>query len=284
VIASADGVTFDVSLDWTADQAVPGVRLTAVLPSGVQIVKPADGASLQVGEGADAANSYYFKVFDSVKAGAKLDLTFSYTASAAAATGGAASSGSTNRTLLIFLAIFLVVVAVVVAAVAVRIRMSAGASDDEDDEEDGFAHDEGETEAADSDAPSGKKRRGSKGGMIAGGMLVLFVLAGSAVGWQAMKPSVVGDTISQVFAGGDPCATVVIPVAAAEGADPAATGSALFAALKPVSGVKAATFNVRTLSIEVGYCESETSEAELRNALAATGFVAPVVPAAENGS
>jgi hypothetical protein len=132
-IVSADGVTFDVSLKWTADQVIPGVRLTAVLPSGVQIVKAADGASLRPGEGADVASSYYYKVFDSVKAGAKLDLTFSYSTAAALASGGATSSGSGN-TLMIFLAILLVVAAVVVAAVAVRLRMRARASDEGDDE------------------------------------------------------------------------------------------------------------------------------------------------------
>ena len=135
-IVSADGITFDVSMKWTADQAIPDVRLTTVLPSGAQILKAAEGASLQVGEGADVVNSYYFKVFDSVKAGAKLDLTFTYSTSVAAASGAAGSVGSDNRTLLIFLAILLVVVAVVAAAVAVRMRMSANTSDDEEDEDD----------------------------------------------------------------------------------------------------------------------------------------------------
>ncbi|HEY5541378.1 MAG TPA: hypothetical protein VIL41_07990 [Coriobacteriia bacterium] len=132
-VASADGVTFDVALAWTSAQAVPSVRLTAVLPAGVNIVKAADGATLQPGEGTDVANSYYYKTFDAVKAGAKLDLTFSYSASAAAA-GGTSSSGSSN-TLMIFLAILLFVAAVVIAAIAVRMRMLARASDDGDEDE-----------------------------------------------------------------------------------------------------------------------------------------------------
>ena len=133
-VASADGVTFDVALAWISAQAVPSVRLTAVLPAGVNIVKAADGATLQPGEGIDVANSYYYKMFDAVQAGAKLDLTFSYSASAAAAAGGTSSSGSSN-TLMIFLAILLIVAAVVVAAVAIRMRMSARASDDGDEDE-----------------------------------------------------------------------------------------------------------------------------------------------------
>jgi hypothetical protein len=130
-IVSTDGVTYHAALTWKTARAIPSVRMTVIVPAGAQIVQAADGATLQPG---DATNSYYYKVVDGVKAGTKLDLTFSYTKGTAAASGGATSSGSGN-TLLIFLAILLVVAAAVVAAVAVRIRMSARSSDDGDGED-----------------------------------------------------------------------------------------------------------------------------------------------------
>lgn len=128
-VTSADGATFNASLQWSPAQAVPSVRMTVVVPAGARIVTPADGATLQPG---DATSSYYYKIVENVKAGTKLDLTFSYAAPTVAGAGDT-KSGS-NNTLVIFLAILLLVAAIVVAAVAIRIRMSGRSAADEDDE------------------------------------------------------------------------------------------------------------------------------------------------------
>ena len=99
-------------------------------------------------------------------------------------------------------------------------------------------------------------------------------MAAIVVGAQTTKPKATGDTISQTFSSGEACATATIPLAVSADADPSKTAETLFAAIKPIPGLTTATYNRKTASIDIGYCESSSSEAALRQALAPTGMVA----------
>jgi hypothetical protein len=100
------------------------------------------------------------------------------------------------------------------------------------------------------------------------------VVGALVIGGQATKPQLTGDTISQTFAQGDPCATATIPLATPQGADPTATAKTVFAALTPLQGLTTGTYNWRTSNLEIGFCESKSSESAIRQALAPTGLVA----------
>jgi hypothetical protein len=108
----------------------------------------------------------------------------------------------------------------------------------------------------------------------------IFVLA-VIVGAQAAKPKFDGDTITKTFSQGEPCATATIPLNLSGGADPLDVSESLFAAIKPVKGLNSATLNLKTSSIEVGFCESSANEGVIRTALLPTGLVAegPADPA-----
>ncbi len=269
----ADGASgFAASLAWVAGQDMAQVSLGAWVPANARITKAASGAILHT---EDAEFSYYEKIVSNVKAGQKLDLKFSFLvpAAAAAATG---TPPKNSNTLILFIIITLCVACLVIGAVALKTNRSGSPAEDPDDD-DGDAPQQVESDDAadgpDADAPApARSPRPTRRLLITAGLLAVFVLAATLVGLQVMKPAVAGDTISQVFAGGEPCATLVIGVGAPDGSDPVATATRLFAALKPVSGINDASFSIKASRLEVGYCESKTSEAQIRAALAPLGF------------
>ena len=114
----------------------------------------------------------------------------------------------------------------------------------------------------------------TKRNLVTGGIIGVLVVAAVVVGTQSTRPKMTGDTISQTFSSAEPCATAKIPLAVDAGADPQQTADKLFAAIKPIPGLTTATFNRKTATIDIGYCESSSSEAALRQALAPTGLVA----------
>jgi hypothetical protein len=105
-----------------------------------------------------------------------------------------------------------------------------------------------------------------------------IIVAAFVISNQTTKPQIEGDTISQAFSQAAPCATASIALAVPSGADPATTAETLFAALGAVGGVDKATYNFKTSTLEVGFCESKTTEEGVRRGLAPTGLVEAVVP------
>jgi hypothetical protein len=101
-----------------------------------------------------------------------------------------------------------------------------------------------------------------------------IVVAALLIAGQATKPRLTGDTISQTFSPGEPCATASIALAARGNTDPEKTAESLFAAIKPIPGLTTGSYNWKTSQLEIGFCESQSSEAAIRQALAPTGLVA----------
>jgi hypothetical protein len=274
---AVDGASFSSTLTWTPSQDVPVVRLIVRVPQGAQVAAPVAGASLQPG---DSAFSYYVKTFEDVKAGDALDLTFGYSVPATpVSTGGTASGSSTLATIVLLVGALLVVAIVVLAVRAGVAKGSAHTAPELDDEvgieiettedvtqgpppEAGFV-------AGDAGRPSSTKRLVLTVAVIAVLIVGVFIVAG-----QTSKPQLTGDTITKTYSATAPCLTVTIAVTAPADADPRATAETLFAALGPLGGMSIATYNVKTASLEVGFCESQSSESVVRQALVATGLVA----------
>lgn len=277
-----DGTAHKVAIAWTSARDVPEVSLSVRVPTGAGILDPVADASMHEG---GPGYGYYLKTFKKVKAGDALDLKFSYSApaaSTAAPVAGAAQGSDLVTPLLLGL---LVIAVAALCVVALRRKPVAVASaddgveafDDEDDEPEDAPVAAEVVQGPSDDAPvapergkSGRTRRR----LVTAVFLIVMVVVVALIGREAAKPRLVGDAITQVFEGGEPCATANIPLALAAGADPADAAQTLFAALKAMKGINTATFNVKTSTIAVGYCESKTTEQAVRAGLVPTALVA----------
>jgi len=270
---SFDGTNYASSIRWVPGQDVPQVRMAIRVPQTANITAEDPDAGLQPGDGSFA---YYSKTIDGVKAGDELALAVAYTVPAAAAAPATASSG----TGLLAFAIPVVVVLgfVLIVASAMKRKKSATVIDDDSAEE----TDDGDVEApADSDADDESvaddaARSGvAKRNMVTAVIVAVIVIVAIVAGIQTAKPQQIGDTISQTFNPGEACATANIQLTVPADSDPQATADSLFAALGTIEGLNTVTYNQKTSSLSVGYCESETTEILVREALATTGLLAP---------
>ena len=269
-----DGSSYSSAFKWTSAQDIPQVTLRLRVPQGAKLATAAPGASMQ--DGADGY-SFYTKTVTKVKAGDELALSANYTVPAAAA-GAAAAAPKASDSDAPVLGLFLLVIAgAAVALLLASRRKKAGAASQLSTEatDEGSEVDEGPSEVDGSaerpQAPKGAAKRK----LVTAGIIAALVLAAVVAGGQSAKPKVTGDTVTEVFAQGEPCVTATIALSVADGADPGTTASSLFDALRPLKGLNTATYNAKTSSIDVGYCESKSTEDALRNALAPTGLLAP---------
>lgn len=273
-----NGSTYTAAIKWTSSQDVPEVRLITRVPQGAQVVTPVEGAALQPGEG---GYSYYVKTITAAKAGQPLELTFNYTVPAAPVT--AATSG-TNPIVPLVLVLFVIAVA---ALVVVSVRRKPEESSSDDDQSVSAEPNDTAVEFSDDEvelpANSSETRQSMSGGgkrlLVTVAVIVTLIAGVFIVVGQTTKPKLVGDTITRTFSPGEPCLISTLAVTAPKNADPNETAEKLFAALGPLGGMNLATYNVKTQSVEVGFCESKTSESAVRQALAATGLVAAEAPA-----
>ncbi len=272
-----DGSTYTPSLSWTAAQDVPEVRLNLRVPQAAQIATPVAGASLLPG---DAGYSFYSKTVNDVKAGDQLDLAVGYSLPAVAAASSAGAAPSGGSSVVPIMLVLLVLAAFIALVFAVRRKMSPGeygADEEPDAREAGRRAVESSDETVQELEPAepGPALTGrAKRNLVTATIIGALIVAAIVVGAQTTKPKATGDTISQTFSSGEACATATIPLAVSADADPSKTAETLFAAIKPIPGLTTATYNRKTASIDIGYCESSSSEAALRQALAPTGMVA----------
>ena len=244
-----DGSVYTPSLTWTATQDVPEVTLSLRVPQAAQIATPVPGASMQP---AETGYSLYSKTVKKVKAGDTLDLAVGYSLPAAAASTAAPEAAGSN------LAIPIVLVLAVLAAfigliVSVRRKMTSSSSDDARGSlgaavatteavktaEKNSAEGSGSATSRDGDsaAPRSPLSGRAKRNLVTGAIIGILIIAAAVVVMQTTRPQLTGDTISQTFAPGEPCATATIPIKVSGDADPRTTADALFAALKPLTGL-----------------------------------------------
>lgn len=295
-IATFDGTNWATALRWSSTQAVPEVRLSVLLPPGAQVAQAAEGAMVQP---SNNGSSYYTKSFENVGAGDTLDLSFSY--AIPATSSSAQNSGSAPGGISAVLPYLIAAFGLGLFGLAIRRKMQVGTNrataqavaavdrsaslpapaeetvvvEGDHDEADGAGE-------ADREAPV-RTRLSTRtvATMVVVGVLLVAVVA---LGREAAKPQLVGDTLSQTFSQGEPCTTANIALAVPADADPRDTADALFSALENVSGMNVATYNFKTSTLQAGFCESQTTEQAVRDALAPTGLLDTSAPAPSEGA
>jgi hypothetical protein len=284
-----DGTSYNAALKWTAAQNIPEVRISVRVPQNAQITQPAPGASFLP---AETGYKLYAKTIKNVKAGDAVNLAFTYTTPVAApSTAGTASAGSNW---VVPTAILLVIVGVGAAfAMSVRRKLEAKSSRDgggstkaanaknrasssgtparkgAEPQRTSASESETEPEAAGAGLSGSMKRN-----LVTAGIIGVLVVAAFVIGGQTTKPKSTGETITKKFSQAEPCANVVVALNLPEGADSQSTADKLFEALAKVKGLNTVTYNGATSSIDVGYCESQSNETVVRQALQPTGLVA----------
>jgi hypothetical protein len=283
-----DGATYTSSVAWAATQNVPEVRVNIRVPQAAQIASPSPDAAVLPG---DASYGFYSKAFKNVKAGDMLDLAVAYSLPAVGAAASAAAAPAASNSVVPIVVVLLAIAAFAGLVVAVRKKMTVSSSDTEDfdaDEEDdpsgsqaqasrvATADADDSSVAEDDDEPVTKQPMTgrTKRNLVTAAIIGVLVVAAVVVGVQNTRPKMTGDTISQVFSSAEPCATADIALTVPDKADPQKTAETVFAAIRPIAGLTTATYNRKTNRIDIGYCESSSSEAALRQALAPTGLVA----------
>jgi hypothetical protein len=284
-----DGTAYTSSLAWTANQDVPEVGLNLRVPQGAVIATQQAGVTLQPG---DANYAFYTKTVKNAKAGDQLALAVAYSLPAVAAASAQQSAAASGSNSIVPIALVLLVLAAFVGLfIAVRRKM-AGSPDDGEESASFEAARSGakssssveaagagarysaKTAAAGSSAGRRPLTGKAKRNLVTAVITAVLIVAAVAVGMTTTRPRALGDTISQTYSSAEPCATAKIALTVPNGADPSKTAEAMFAAIKPIPGLTTATYNIKTGSIDIGYCESSSSEAALRQALATTGMVA----------
>lgn len=251
-----DGKTYRPTLKWASTQAIPEVRLSVRVPEGAKIVQPAEGAAMAPGSEGFA---YYAKTVRNVRPGDRLELVFAYEGDAAAApqpASGGSADGNTGTASPSPLPVLVLVLLVIGGAVGLLV-LKRGRS-------------RARTDGSGSSSSASLKRNVAT--VAVAGVLVAAVVI---VGQQARKPQVTGDTISRVFSQEEPCTSAKIALSVPGNADHTKIAEQLFDALGSVKGgVARATYNLKTTTLEVGFCDSKSSEAAVRSALIPTGLVA----------
>jgi hypothetical protein len=271
---------YTASLVWPSVSAVPEVVAAIRVPAGSRATTGTAGAEMFTG---DATYDYFSTTVKNVKAGGAVRLALTFTSPAVAAPAGSvpASSASGSDTVLWVVLLLALVAGVVLIVVAVTVRGTRrralapeGRTRDEAGPPLATAPlpDADEAEEAD-EGPAPRNPASTRRAIVTGAVVVVFVLVAVVVGIETNKARVTDDTISRTFAGGEACATASIALSVPAGADPATTAQSLFDALKAVPSVTTVTYNLAASTLEVGYCESSSSEAALREALAPTGLV-----------
>jgi hypothetical protein len=286
----ASGANLANDLQWTATAATPKVRLSARIPQSAKIVTPGEGASIVNSEG---GYSYYSKTVDNVKTGDKLALAFTYSvpAVAPAATQPTNAASTSPVATILFIAALLVAAGFAILAIRTKLQAQAAAREPEPAPASNRSRAQGARAAASTKASASRKgapaaeeyeddepvRTGPSGrakrNLVTATIIGLLVVAGLVAGARSTKPQLAGDTITQTFSQGQPCATATIAINAPSSADPNTTAKTLFAAVQPVPSITTATYNSKTGSFEVGFCESSASEAAIRTALQPTGLI-----------
>ncbi len=283
-----DGSLYSMSLTWTPSQDVSEVRLIARVPRGAQVVTSSPEGSLQPG---DTEYNYFTKTFTDAQAGQRLDLAVGYTLPVVATEGagsGASGSQTVSLALLIALAVAALIALVVVVsrskrtashsvmsdvgeheAEAIPAEVTGGAEDAVGDVAEDAAGDVIGSPTTGGHPGSGKRT------LLTGSVIGLLVVAAVIVGAQTTKPTMAGGTISKTYSPGEPCEIATIQMSVSGETNPEDAADAIFAALGPLGGLNTATYDVKSSSLSVGYCESKTTEAAIREVLAPTGFVAP---------
>lgn len=126
----------------------------------------------------------------------------------------------------------------------------------------------------DADVPAASTRANvGKRNAVSVAIVAVFVLGAVIVVGQTTRPTMTGDSITREFTTAEPCVTALIPLNVDPSADPQEAADAIFSAIAPLRGLTSGTYDIKGASLEIGFCESETSESAIREAIAPTGLL-----------
>ncbi len=280
-LTAFDGRTYRTQLAWAPLDDVARVRMSLALPAGARIIGGTEGAEFFP---VDKTGGYWSKTFSDVEAGQPLDLAASY----ALAVSAGSTSGATPRNNVALAVILLAAIVLFgVAFTAIRRKMRPGRGDTDCDllaaSETGAAETRSATTANTAPAdPAGgaapgeedrAPRRSSLPALIITAVAGTFVVVALAAGSRSAATHSSDGVVSRTFSTAEACSQVSIPLTARQDVDLAASADALLKGLEAVPGISTAALYVDESRIDIGYCDSSASEAQLREALASTGLV-----------
>ena len=116
-----------------------------------------------------------------------------------------------------------------------------------------------------------------------GALMIVAILVYQATSNPPGKRVQDGDLITQTISTVEPNATATFDITLQEGGDAAHEADHVFKSIDNMAAIASATFNTKTLALEVRYDSSQISEAGVRQLLASAGYVsitlADAVPA-----
>ncbi len=283
-----DGTTYRTQLNWAPPSDAPKVRMNVALPGDARIGAGTEGAEFVR---VDATGGYYSKTYTDVKAKEPLELVATYSHSAAAPLAASGTSGSDGPAVAVVLVLALALFGLAFAAIRHKMRARAALVGDDTRE----PHTTRAVDVADVTEPSttppaavepdvldddtaeqvapASPRRSNLPVAIVAGVIAVLVVVGFAAGSRSSATQKGGGVVSRTYSTAEACTQASIPLQPRQGVDLAQSAETLLKSLEAVPGISTAALTVAESRIDIGYCDSSASEAQLREALAATGLV-----------
>lgn len=107
------------------------------------------------------------------------------------------------------------------------------------------------------------------------GVVVILIAIAVIAGGGANSVALVDGQVSRTIATVDECASTVLTLSIPPDGDTEEAAAAIFDALSKTVGVGEVTVYEENPRVQIEYCQSYTSEPELRSVLAPTGYLAP---------
>jgi hypothetical protein len=276
---SFDGKLNTGLLAWSLAHDVDQLRMSILVPAGAQISQMSPGAKVVQG---DQNAQYVDQSFSNVKAGQEVTLSVNYTAASTPQAPTPSPSSSALPILIVLLVVVLGALFVMAVNRKLKLRSSNGdAEDDVEDDDDPWgdaeAEDSGQsprvTPKRDLIVESTPKKGSNTALIITAGLITVAVAAGIMASQSASSVTEVPNGFSQEFSQGDACQSVTFELL---GKPSKQDAKKLFDAVKAASPLRAVAYT-DTPRIEVGFCESTTSQQAVQAALAPTGLIGNVV-------
>ncbi len=263
------------TIEWTANQDVPVVWARIRVPGSSEIVTGTIGA--EVGPG-PSGFVYYEREYEDVKAGDSIELSVTYVPP----TGGAAAPVA-NRTTTpgqsndILVPVLLLAAGLGIGLMLYLGRRKPSSSVVPEDSPEAPVEHSGNPHAIPADDPHAEEpvRRPLPKGAITVGVVIVFIVVVYAAMTFGTRPDVGEDIITAQIAQVDECTSSTYALDVPEDATLESVANELFDALRMTRGIGVVNVYVDNPRVEVGYCESNNSEAAIGEVLRATGYLTP---------
>jgi copper chaperone CopZ len=273
-VTTFDGSEYSAKLEWTARQAVPEVRLAVQLPTGAQVVQPADDAAVTP---SGPGTSYYSKVFTDVSAEESLSLDFTFTAPQGVVSsqdGPTSSGGDPAGAMWLIVGIGLGAFGTGVWR-KMRSRRDAAERPKGEPQQLSEARLPEESASRPAVAPrlSPRVKLALAAAGIVGGAIAFMIVVNGDVG--TVRTTEAG--ITKVMTSAQANQVTRVPASLQAGGDVQHESGHVFEALEGIAGIGAVSVSADGSTIEVAYDSSEVSEESIVAVLRNAGYT-PAIP------